>query len=181
MQSWIFSIITSVFSVTWSFRNHSNMLICYSRNIIINAENSYSVTILWKPWYIFFRIIWWLESCIYLKQKSFVNVSTVIFDQFNASLLNKCINCFQKSELKVHLEYLLHRWEIDVLLCHWLLIGTLYRPRGLLPTTSVLWLWSSQTQNNAKYQCKINCVNSRMSQPFYYKPNFYYAYLTVLQ
>jgi len=27
MQSWIFSIISPVFSVTWSFRNHSNMLI----------------------------------------------------------------------------------------------------------------------------------------------------------
>jgi len=32
-QSWIFSIITPVFSVTWSFRNHSNMLICCWRNI----------------------------------------------------------------------------------------------------------------------------------------------------
>ncbi len=29
MQSWIFSIVT----VTWSFRNHSNMLICCLRNI----------------------------------------------------------------------------------------------------------------------------------------------------
>ncbi len=28
MQSWIFSIITPAFNVTWSFRNHSNMLIC---------------------------------------------------------------------------------------------------------------------------------------------------------
>ncbi len=33
MQSWIFSIITQVFTVTWSFRNHSNMLIGCSRNI----------------------------------------------------------------------------------------------------------------------------------------------------
>ncbi len=33
MQSWIFSIITPVFSVTWSFRNHSNMLICCSGNV----------------------------------------------------------------------------------------------------------------------------------------------------
>ncbi len=32
-QSWIVSIITPVCSVTWSFRNHSNMLICCSRNI----------------------------------------------------------------------------------------------------------------------------------------------------
>jgi len=30
MQSWIFSIITPV---SWSFRNHSNMLFWYSRNI----------------------------------------------------------------------------------------------------------------------------------------------------
>ncbi len=34
MQSWIFSIITPVFSVTRSFTNHSNML------IIINVKNS---------------------------------------------------------------------------------------------------------------------------------------------
>ncbi len=27
-QSWIFSIITPVFSVTWSFRNQCNMIIC---------------------------------------------------------------------------------------------------------------------------------------------------------
>ncbi len=37
-QSWIFSIITPVFSVTWSFRNHSNMLIWCSF-LIINVEN----------------------------------------------------------------------------------------------------------------------------------------------
>ncbi len=30
-QSYIFSIITPVFSVTWFFRNHNNMLICCSR------------------------------------------------------------------------------------------------------------------------------------------------------
>ncbi len=35
MQIWIFSIITPIFSVTWSFRNHSNILICCSR------KNSY--------------------------------------------------------------------------------------------------------------------------------------------
>jgi len=33
MQSLIFSIITSVLSVTWSFGNHSNMQICCSKNI----------------------------------------------------------------------------------------------------------------------------------------------------
>jgi len=40
MWSWISSIITPVFSVTWSFRNHSNMLICCSRNIYYQC---------WKP------------------------------------------------------------------------------------------------------------------------------------
>ncbi len=33
MQSWIFSIINPVFSVTWLVRNPSNMMICCSRNI----------------------------------------------------------------------------------------------------------------------------------------------------
>ncbi len=32
-KSWIFSIITPVFSVAWSFRNHSNMLFWWSINI----------------------------------------------------------------------------------------------------------------------------------------------------
>jgi len=36
-QSWIFSIITSVFSVTWSFRNHSNMLIwCFKNHFLLS-------------------------------------------------------------------------------------------------------------------------------------------------
>ncbi len=37
MQSWIFSIITQVLSVMWSFRNISNMLIWWSRNIFLSA------------------------------------------------------------------------------------------------------------------------------------------------
>ncbi len=41
MQSWIFSIITPVFSATWSFRNHSNMLICCSIFFIIMFKKSY--------------------------------------------------------------------------------------------------------------------------------------------
>jgi len=46
-QSWIFNIITPVFSVTWSFRNHSNMLIwCF---LIINVVLKF----LKKPWNIF--------------------------------------------------------------------------------------------------------------------------------
>ncbi len=44
-QSWIFSIITPVFRVTWSFRKHSNMLICtfaalqiFLINVLINIK-----------------------------------------------------------------------------------------------------------------------------------------------
>ncbi len=33
MQSWIFTIISPVFSVTWSFRNHSHIMICCSRKV----------------------------------------------------------------------------------------------------------------------------------------------------
>jgi len=35
IQSWIFSIITPGFSVTWSFRNHSNMMICCSKHLLL--------------------------------------------------------------------------------------------------------------------------------------------------
>ncbi len=33
MHRWIFCIVSPVFSVTQTFLNHSNMLICCSRNI----------------------------------------------------------------------------------------------------------------------------------------------------
>lgn len=40
IQSWIFSIITADFSITWSLRNHSNKLICCPKTfLIINDEN----------------------------------------------------------------------------------------------------------------------------------------------
>jgi len=35
---WIFTIFTPIISVTWSFRNHSDMMICISRNIYYNVE-----------------------------------------------------------------------------------------------------------------------------------------------
>ncbi len=55
MPSWIFSIITPVFSVTWSFRNHSDMLICCSRNmipdsLIINVLMSYLINLMHPCW-----------------------------------------------------------------------------------------------------------------------------------
>ncbi len=76
MKSWIFSIITPVFGVTWSFRNHSIMLTWCSINIYYFYQ-------CWK-WLcrlifcgnrnegFFFRILWWRERlrkkiCIYVK------------------------------------------------------------------------------------------------------------------
>jgi len=55
-----FSIITTVFSVTWSFRNHSIILIFCSRNI-----SYYRFWKLWRLIFLFiihFRIPWWIES-----------------------------------------------------------------------------------------------------------------------
>ncbi len=79
------------------FRNHSNMLICCSRNISDYYQCSKQLScfiFLWKPWYIlFFRILWWIE--ISKEQHLFViNVFTVTFDQFNLSLMNKSIHVF---------------------------------------------------------------------------------------
>ncbi len=47
-QSWTLNI-TAVFSVTWSFRNHSTMLNCSKKIlIIINVENSCAEKEQWK-------------------------------------------------------------------------------------------------------------------------------------
>ncbi len=62
IKSCIFSIITRVFSVTWSFRNHYNMMMCCSRNI------SYYLYIVCCFFFFFgnldafFRILWRIES-----------------------------------------------------------------------------------------------------------------------
>ncbi len=72
--------------------------------IIINVENSCAVIFMWKPWYNSFRILWIENS----KEQSLfeieiicnnINVFTVTFDQFNASLLNKSNNIFKKQHL----------------------------------------------------------------------------------
>ncbi len=92
------------------FRNHNNMLICCSRNIsdYYQCWKQLCCTIfLWKLWYIlFFRIHRWIESS--KEQHLFeietfwniINVFTVTFDQFNASLMIKSIHLFQKEREK---------------------------------------------------------------------------------
>ncbi len=84
------------------FRNHNNMLICCSRNISDYYQcwkQLWCTIFLWKLWcMLFFRIHRWIESS--KEQHLFeieifcniINVITVTFDQFNASLMDKSIN-----------------------------------------------------------------------------------------
>ncbi len=84
-QSWIFNIITPVFSVTWSFRNHSNMSIWSSKKcLIINVENS---------------CVWLIEKRLFEIEIywNIINGFTVTFDECIASLLNQSIHFFQRN------------------------------------------------------------------------------------
>ncbi len=77
-------VITLVFSVTWSFRNHSNMLIwCKTflkTSVLLNLKKKSLFEI-----EIFCNII---------------NVFTLTFNQFSAFLLYKSINFFKKKKKK---------------------------------------------------------------------------------
>ncbi len=73
--SWIVSI-----DVKWSFRNHSNMLICCSRNIYYYYQcwkQLCHIIFFWKLW-LEFLFFWWTE----------INGFTVAFVHCNAFLLN---------------------------------------------------------------------------------------------
>ncbi len=63
LQSWVLSIITRVFSVTWSFRDHSNMLIWCS-SIYMGTCLVSSVHILLAIWYTFWKF-WELYLCVF--------------------------------------------------------------------------------------------------------------------
>ncbi len=104
-QSWIFSIITPAFSsVTWSFRNHSNMLIFFLLKKHFLLLSMLRTAVQYFNFYgnldfsgVFRKVkkkrvfIWNrnLEIC------NILNFLTATFDQFNASLVNKSINFFQ--------------------------------------------------------------------------------------
>ncbi len=63
MLKYIYSCDQIFSIITWSFRNHFNILICCLRNIcfiMIYVENS-CLIFLWKQCSIFFRILWWIE------------------------------------------------------------------------------------------------------------------------
>jgi len=50
-----------VFSVTWSFRNHSNVIWC-SRNISYYCQCWKQLRFIFSLWYTFFQDSWWIES-----------------------------------------------------------------------------------------------------------------------
>jgi len=95
MQSWIFSIITPVFSVTWSFRNHSNVMICCSRNISDYYQfwkQLCCLIFLWKLWLKKIGVLWLIErskeQCFCLQMfanglQKHCKWFTVIFNQLN--------------------------------------------------------------------------------------------------
>ncbi len=70
-----------VLGVTWSFRNHSNMLICCSTFYLLLLSMLKSVKLLiiflCIPWYIF-RILWWTKFKI------------IFFCDFNFNLMHLC-------------------------------------------------------------------------------------------
>ncbi len=79
MQNWIFSIVTPVFSVSRFFRNHSNCWICCWRNISYYYQcwkQMCCLIFLWEPWYMLFKICWWIESL--KEQHLFENVLAFI-------------------------------------------------------------------------------------------------------
>ncbi len=65
MRSCIFSIITPVFSVTWSSEISTIYWFATKKiyeNITVIAENSCAASCFFENHYIFFRIIWWIKS-----------------------------------------------------------------------------------------------------------------------
>ncbi len=92
-QSWIFSTITPVFSVTWSFINHSDMLICCSRNISYYNQSWKQfccIIFLWNPLCIYFMFFWCLNYFESSKELHFWNrIQSCHLDQFSMSLLSK--------------------------------------------------------------------------------------------
>ncbi len=99
MQRWIFSIITPVFSVTWSFRNHSNMLIWCSRNIWLIFKSVMLLNIFFVDTKIHFLGCFDEWNSVFEIEIfcNIINVFSVTFSEFNASLLKKTNNLIKKT------------------------------------------------------------------------------------
>ncbi len=99
MQSKICNIITLV---TWSFRNHSNMLNWCQRNIsyYYQWKQLCFLGFLWKLWQICFQNSLMLKSWKeqhFFEMGIFCNIIfTVTFNKYNTFLLNNSINSIKK-------------------------------------------------------------------------------------
>ncbi len=88
-----------LFSVTWSFRNHSNMLLWCWINIFFLLLMLKTIVILHifvytAIYFLFFDKQKIQKNCIFIE--FFCNIKNVFvtFNQFNVSLLNKRVNAF---------------------------------------------------------------------------------------
>ncbi len=94
MQSWIFSVITPVLSVTWSFRNHSfwyaDLLLKKHLLLLLILKKIELVNI-------FVETVMQLFSGFFDEIEILKN-PTVTFDQFNMSLLNKTVIKYTNSK-----------------------------------------------------------------------------------
>ncbi len=119
MQSWIFSVITPGFSVTWSFRNHFLFIfidILKYKLIVFLIYNFLLLSMLKTVVLlnIFVEIMIHLFQDYLMNGKfkwkfcNIINVFTVTSDQFNASLVHNSINLFKKIFLTPNDEGELH-------------------------------------------------------------------------
>ncbi len=106
MQCWIFSTITQVFSVTWSFRNHSNMLICCSRNI--SSHYQYWKWLCCLYFFVETMILIFLDSLMNRKSSVFFHRNiiksdfTVSFGQRNKYILKVNLMVSDNTMIKIN-------------------------------------------------------------------------------
>ncbi len=76
-QIWIFSIIAPVFSVTWSFRNHSDLLLKkHFLQLSVLKTVVQCFIFLWKLWYIYIYIY----ICVWGGGESLINTINMNFE-----------------------------------------------------------------------------------------------------
>ncbi len=86
MQSWIFCIITHYSLVTWSFKNHANMLLKTHFTLLLMLG---CFIFMWK--HPFLRIFWWIENVLV---EILCNIIKVFSVSFNSNkLLNSSVWC----------------------------------------------------------------------------------------
>ncbi len=100
--------ITLVFSVTWSFRNHSNVQIQCLKSIY-SYYQCWKHLYLFKPWYSYLKF---KRTCLFL------NIVNVFFDKCNTFLPSKSINLFPKIH-RIYTEYVWVVLHISDMVIQW--------------------------------------------------------------